>query len=175
MAAGQCTPHSLFVLDKKRTGRARSKRKNRYGGSVCASANAPPPAGEGWIYRPSVRLKRVTLGETFGPGNFGILPAPLFAGATLAVAGLGGLPGPGTLRCRAGVTVHFLLWTKTRSMFLLPSPWPPESEANRAAPRVPGQRQRGQEGGASGTSPRLLPDRQPRKRRSETAGVYRAR
>ena len=43
--AGQCTPHSLFVLDKKRTGRARSKRKNRLGGSVCASANAPAAGG----------------------------------------------------------------------------------------------------------------------------------
>ena len=38
LPAGQSTPHSLFVLDKKRTGRGRSKRKNRHGGSVRASA-----------------------------------------------------------------------------------------------------------------------------------------
>ena len=30
MMAGQSTPHSLFVFDKKRTGRGRSKRKNRW-------------------------------------------------------------------------------------------------------------------------------------------------
>ena len=94
MIAGQCTPHSLFVLDKKRTGRARSKRKNRCGGSVRAGADSPPPAGEGWLYRPPVRLKRVSLGETSSPGKARILPASLFAGATLAVA------GPGVLLAR---------------------------------------------------------------------------
>ena len=41
--------------------------------------------------------------------------------------------------------------------------------------RLPGQRQRGQKDGVSGTSPSLLLDRQPRKRRIETAGVDRAR
>ena len=42
------TPHFLFVLDKKKTGRGRSKRKNRHGGSVraCAYLHA---AGEGWL------------------------------------------------------------------------------------------------------------------------------
>ena len=35
-------------LAKRETGRARSKEKKRYGGSVCASAALLPPAGDGW-------------------------------------------------------------------------------------------------------------------------------
>ena len=46
--------------------------------------------------------------------------------------------GPGRFAAGPGFTVRFLLWTKTLSTFLLPSLWPPESEANRAVPRVPG-------------------------------------
>ena len=46
--------------------------------------------------------------------------------------------GPGRFAAGPGFTVRFLLWTKTLSTFFLPSLWPAESEANRAAPRVPG-------------------------------------
>ena len=42
LIAGQCTPHSLFVLDKKRTGCARSKRKNRFDALRCSG---PPRDG----------------------------------------------------------------------------------------------------------------------------------
>ena len=55
MLVWQSTPHSLFVLDKKRTGRGRSKRKKRYGGSVRASAYLRPPAGDGWRSLAAVR------------------------------------------------------------------------------------------------------------------------
>ena len=65
----QCAPHSLFVLDKKRTGRARSKRKKRFGGSVRAE-RVPPAAGGGRL-----ALPRSSFDETrcswgiFGPGE----------------------------------------------------------------------------------------------------------
>ena len=61
---GQCAPHSLFGLAKKRMGRARSKRKKRFGGSVRAE-RVPPAAGEGWLAFP-----RFGLDETRYPwGN----------------------------------------------------------------------------------------------------------
>ena len=85
MIAGQCTPHSLFVLDKKRTGRARSKRKNRHGGSGCASASLRPPAGDGCRFLVEVPIKRVPLGESSSPGRARIPRPPLSAGAGRAV------------------------------------------------------------------------------------------
>ena len=85
LMAWQSTPHSLFVLDKKRTGRGRSKRKNRHGGSVRASAYLRPPAGEGWPYLAAALMKREALGESLGPGRYRIPPASLSAGAGLAV------------------------------------------------------------------------------------------
>ena len=87
LMAWQSTPHFLFDLAEKKTGRGRSKRKERCGGSVRAGADSPPPAGEGWTYRPSVRLKREALGESSSPGRARILPAPSPAAATLAVCG----------------------------------------------------------------------------------------
>ena len=42
-------------LAKRETGRARSKEKKRYGGSVCTSADLLPPAGDGWRSRAVVR------------------------------------------------------------------------------------------------------------------------
>ena len=48
---GGCAPHSLFVLDKKRTGRARSKRKNAAAGRSAQSAYLHA-AGEGWLAVP---------------------------------------------------------------------------------------------------------------------------
>ncbi|WP_204834921.1 hypothetical protein, partial [Oscillibacter valericigenes] len=44
-----------FGLAKRETGRARSKEKKRFGGSVCAGADLLPPAGEGWRSRAVVR------------------------------------------------------------------------------------------------------------------------
>ena len=93
LLAWQCAPHSLFVLDKKRTGRARSKRKNRYGGSVRAGAYLQPPARDGWPFLAGALIKRDPLGETSGPGRARIPPASLSAGAALAVnAGRRGHP-----------------------------------------------------------------------------------
>ena len=51
----QCTPHFLFGLAEKKTGRARSKEKKRFGGSVCASADLLPPAGDSWLSLAAVR------------------------------------------------------------------------------------------------------------------------
>ena len=60
----QCAPHSLFVLDKKRTGRARSKRKNAAAGRSAQSAYLHA-AGEGRLAVP-----RGSLHETRCPwGN----------------------------------------------------------------------------------------------------------
>ena len=55
MMAGQCTPHFLFDLAEKKTGRARSKRKERFGGSGRIYASLLPPAGEGWHSLAEVR------------------------------------------------------------------------------------------------------------------------
>ena len=81
----QCAPHSLFGLAKKRMGRARSKRKKRFGGSVRASAYLRPPAGDGWPFHVAALIKRGALGETSGPGRSRIPRLSLSAGAGLAV------------------------------------------------------------------------------------------
>ena len=78
------TPHFLFDLAEKKTGRGRSKRKERHGGSVRAGAYLRPPAGDGWPFLVVVLIKRVPLGETFGPGRARIPFSPLSAGAGLA-------------------------------------------------------------------------------------------
>ena len=81
----QCAPHSLFVLDKKRMGRARSKRKKRCGGSVRASAYLRPPAEDGWPFLVEVPIKRDAPGESSSPGKSRIPLRSLSAGAALAV------------------------------------------------------------------------------------------
>ena len=81
------TPHFLFGLAEKKTGRGRSKRKERFGGSVRAE-RVPPAAGGGWLAVPRFGfIKRGALGETFGPGRARIPPASLSAGAPLVLAG----------------------------------------------------------------------------------------
>ena len=47
LIAGQCTPHFLFGLAEKKTGRARSKRKGRLGALRCSG----PPRARGSAYR----------------------------------------------------------------------------------------------------------------------------
>ena len=97
MMAGQSTPHSLFVFDKKRTGRGRSNRKNRFGGSVRASADPPPPAGEGWLFLAVNLMKRVPLGEPparGGPGHPGVLHPLALAWAVDGAGSAGGYGHP---------------------------------------------------------------------------------
>ena len=67
--------------------RARWKRKNVR--RVGLRRRRPPAAGGGWLALPcrSQGRKRPTLGETFGPGKFGIHPASLFAAAGPVVNG----------------------------------------------------------------------------------------
>ena len=66
---------------KKRMRRARWKRKNVR--RVGLRQRRPPAAGGGRLAVPcgSQGRKRPALGETFGPGKFGIPAAPLFAAA----------------------------------------------------------------------------------------------
>ena len=65
----QCAPHSLFVLDKKRTGRARSKRKKRFGGSVRAG-RVPPCRRRGKAGRSSFWLHQTRCPwEILWPGE----------------------------------------------------------------------------------------------------------
>ena len=86
LMAGQCTPHFLFGLAEKKTGRARSKRKERFGGSVCASADLLPPAGEGWLSLAAVRDgNALPLGKPLARGGTGIHPAFLPAAAHASV------------------------------------------------------------------------------------------
>ena len=68
----QCTPHFSFGLAKRETGRARSKEKKRFGGSVCASADLLPPAGEGWRSLAAVRDgNALPLGKPLARGGLG--------------------------------------------------------------------------------------------------------
>ena len=87
LMAWQSTPHFLFDLAEKKTGRGRSKRKERHGGSVRAGAYLRPPAGDGWHSLVVVLIKRDALGESSGPGKSRIPFPPLSAGAALAVIG----------------------------------------------------------------------------------------
>ena len=80
MMAGQCTPHFLFDLAEKKTGRARSKRKERFGGSGRIYASLLPPAGEGWHSLAEVRDGNARpLGKPLARGSWGYLqpPSPL--------------------------------------------------------------------------------------------------
>ena len=80
LIAGQCTPHFLFGLAEKKT--ARSKRKERFGGSVCASADLLPPAGDGWRSLAAVRDGNARpLGKPPARGSIGIPSASLPAAA----------------------------------------------------------------------------------------------
>ena len=71
----QDAPPILFlVLPKKRMRRARWKRKRRFGGSVCASADLLPPAGEGWHFLVEVRDGNVRpLGKPLARGGLGYI------------------------------------------------------------------------------------------------------
>ena len=77
----QYAPHFLFGLAEKKTGRARSKRKERLSGSVRASAYLRPPAGDGWHSLVGALMKRGALGDDVRPGKSRIPSASLSAGA----------------------------------------------------------------------------------------------
>ena len=51
---GGCAPHFLFETSKRKCAAPGGKEK-MFGGSVCASADLLPPAGEGWLSRAAVR------------------------------------------------------------------------------------------------------------------------
>ena len=87
LPAGQCAPHFLFETSKRKCAAPGGKEKmfRRVG----LRRRRPPAAGGGWLALPcrSQGRKRPTLGETFGPGKFGIHPASLFAAAGPVVNG----------------------------------------------------------------------------------------
>ena len=65
-------PILFLVLPKKRMRRARWKRKRRFGGSVCASADLLPPARDGWLSRVVVRDGNAQpLGKPPARGSWG--------------------------------------------------------------------------------------------------------
>ena len=75
-------PPILFLEAPKRECAAPGGREKAHR-RVGLRRRRPPAAGGGWLALPcrSQGRKRPTLGETFGPGKFGIHPAPLFAAA----------------------------------------------------------------------------------------------
>ena len=79
--AGRCAPHFLFETSKRKCAAPGGKEK-MFGGSVCASADLLPPAGEGWHSLVEVRDgNALPLGKALARGNTGIHPAPLSAAA----------------------------------------------------------------------------------------------
>ena len=74
----QCTPHFSFGLAKRETGRARSKEKKRFGGSVCAGADLLPPAGDGWRSLAAVRDGNARPLGASRPGDVQGYPLRLF-------------------------------------------------------------------------------------------------
>ena len=76
-----CAPHFLFETSKRKCAAPGGKEK-MFGGSVCASADLLPPAGESWHFLVEVRDGNARpLGKSFGPGKSGIHAAPIFAAA----------------------------------------------------------------------------------------------
>ena len=170
-------PPILFLFLTKRERAVHGPREKNASAGRSAQADSSSAGGRRLdVTSRPVQLKRVSLGESSSPGKARILPAPSPAAAPLAVAGLGVLPGPGTLRCRARVAGCSL--RVEQGSFGRSSCQAHGRPRAKRVGRLPERRGSGsgaRRGGVSGTSPRLLPDRQPRKRRSETAGVDRAR
>ena len=82
LMAGQMRPPFSFWKRQKENAPRPVEEKKRFGGSVCASADLLPPAGESWHFLVEVRDGNARpLGKSFGPGKFGIHPASLFAAA----------------------------------------------------------------------------------------------
>ena len=92
MLAGQSTPHFLFDLAEKKTGRTRKgyaasvsgkaangcavdgpKEKNAAAGRSAQSAYLRPPAGDGWPFLVSASSNAMPLGKLLARGGFGYL------------------------------------------------------------------------------------------------------
>ena len=91
-----CAPHFLFETSKRKPSRGTSLapagqftfcaapggKEKCFGGSVCASADLLPPAGEGWLSLVEVRDGNARpLGKPPARGGRRIHPAPIFAAA----------------------------------------------------------------------------------------------
>ena len=77
-----CAPHSLFGLAQKENA-PRPVEEKKALRRVGLRRRRPPAAGGGWLAVPcgGQGRKRPALGDTFGPGKFGIHAAPIFAAA----------------------------------------------------------------------------------------------
>ena len=88
VASWQCAPHFLFETSKRKCAAPGGKEK-MFGGSVCASADLLPPAGEGWRSLAAVRDGNAPpLGKPPARGSTGIHSAPIFAAAGRWLMGL---------------------------------------------------------------------------------------
>ena len=79
--AGRCAPHFLFETSKRKCAAPGGKEK-MFSGSVCASADLLPPAGEGWLSLAAVRDgNALPLGKPLIWGSWGypqrLSPLPL--------------------------------------------------------------------------------------------------
>ena len=69
LMAGQMRPHFLFETSKRKCAAPGGKEK-MFGGSVCASADLLPPAGEGWLSLAAVRDgNALSLGNLLARGS----------------------------------------------------------------------------------------------------------
>ena len=73
LIARQCAPHFLFETSKRKCAAPGGKEK-MFGGSVCASADLLPPAGDGWRSLAAVRDgNALPLGRPLARGSLGYL------------------------------------------------------------------------------------------------------
>ena len=73
LMAGRCAPHFLFETSKRKCAAPGGKEK-MFGGSVCASADLLPPAGEGWQSLAAVKDgNALPLGRPLARGSQGYI------------------------------------------------------------------------------------------------------
>ena len=68
-------PPIFFLRHQKENAPRPVEEKKRFGGSVCASADLLPPAGDGWLPRTAVRDgNALPLGSPLARGSLGYIP-----------------------------------------------------------------------------------------------------
>ena len=74
LMAGQMRPPFSFWKRQKENAPRPVEEKKRFGGSVCASADLLPPAGEGWLSLAAVRDgNALSLGNLLARGSQGYI------------------------------------------------------------------------------------------------------
>ena len=73
LSGGMHPPFSFWLRQKENAPRPVEEKK-RFGGSVCASADLLPPAGEGWLSLAAVRDgNALSLGKPLARGGLGYI------------------------------------------------------------------------------------------------------